>query len=55
MFYWALVFLLIALTAGFFGFGVLTAAGAASIGKLLFIVFMVLALASGIMGLAESR
>ena len=42
MLYYALVFFVIALIAAFFGFGGL-AAGAASIAKLLFVGFLVLA------------
>jgi uncharacterized membrane protein YtjA (UPF0391 family) len=48
MLYYALVFLLIALVAGVLGFGGL-AVGAASIAKVLFVVFLVGALISFVM------
>lgn len=50
MLYYALVFFLVALVAAFFGFGGL-AAGAASIAKLLFIGFLVLAIVMGVVHL----
>jgi uncharacterized membrane protein YtjA (UPF0391 family) len=40
MLYWTLVFLAVAIIAGILGFGVLSAA-AASIGKILFFIFLV--------------
>ena len=45
MLYWAVVFFVLALVAAFFGFGGI-AAGAASIGKILFVGFVVLAIVS---------
>jgi len=46
---WALIFLVIALVAALFGFGGI-AAGASSIAKILFFVFIVLFLVSVIVG-----
>lgn len=49
MLYWALLFFIIALIAGVFGFGGI-AAGASSIAQILFVVFLVLFVISLIMG-----
>jgi uncharacterized membrane protein YtjA (UPF0391 family) len=49
MLYWAAVFFIIALIAAIFGFGGI-AASAAGIAKLLFFVFLILALLSFIFG-----
>ncbi len=54
MLHYAVVFFVIALIAALFGFGGI-AAGAVSIGKLLFIVFIVLAVASFLFGLLKGR
>jgi uncharacterized membrane protein YtjA (UPF0391 family) len=54
MLHYAVVFFVIALIAALFGFGGI-AAGAVSIGKLLFIVFIVLAVASFLYGLIKGR
>jgi len=54
MLYWALVFFLVAIVAAVFGFGGI-AAGAASIAKLLFWLFVVLFLVSLIGGLTTRR
>jgi len=50
MLYYAVVFLVIALIAALFGFGGI-AASAVGIAKILFVIFLVLALASFIAGL----
>ena len=50
MLHYAVVFFVIALIAALFGFGGI-AAGAISIGKILFVVFAVLAIASFLVGL----
>jgi uncharacterized membrane protein YtjA (UPF0391 family) len=50
MLYYALVFFIVALVAAVFGFGGL-AAGAASIAKLLFVGFLVLAVVTGLVHL----
>jgi uncharacterized membrane protein YtjA (UPF0391 family) len=50
MLYWALMFLIVALVAAAFGFGGI-AATAASIGQLLFYIFLVLFLISLVFGL----
>jgi uncharacterized membrane protein YtjA (UPF0391 family) len=50
MLYWAAVFFIIAIVAAVFGFGGI-AAGAVSIAKILFLVFVVLFLVSLVMGL----
>lgn len=50
MLYYAVVFFVVALIAAFFGFGGI-AAGAASIGKLLFVGFLVLAIVTGVVHL----
>ena len=52
MLHYALVFFVVALIAAVFGFGGL-AAGAAGIAKLLFVGFIVLAIASGVIGLLK--
>jgi uncharacterized membrane protein YtjA (UPF0391 family) len=49
MLYWAAVFFIIALVAALFGFGGL-AAGAVGIAKVLFFVFLILAIVSLIFG-----
>jgi uncharacterized membrane protein YtjA (UPF0391 family) len=54
MLYYAIVFFVIALIAAFFGFSGI-AAGAAGIGKILFIGFMVLAVISGLAMLIGGR
>jgi uncharacterized membrane protein YtjA (UPF0391 family) len=54
MLYWTLVFLVIALVAAALGFGGI-AAGAGAIAKVLFVVFLVLALISGIAHLSRAR
>ncbi len=54
MLYYAIVFFVVALIAAFFGFSGI-AAGAASIGKLLFIGFMVLAVVSAVAVLVGGR
>jgi uncharacterized membrane protein YtjA (UPF0391 family) len=51
---WALIFFVVALIAAFFGFGGI-AAGAASIGKIIFIGFLILAAISLIAGLVRGR
>ncbi len=50
MLYWAVVFFLIAIVAAIFGFGGI-AAGAVSIAKILFFIFLVLFIASLLAGL----
>lgn len=52
MLYWSLMFLIIALIAALFGFGEI-AAGATSIAKVLFLLFLILFLVSLIMGLVR--
>jgi uncharacterized membrane protein YtjA (UPF0391 family) len=52
--YWSLMFLVVALVAAIFGFGGI-ASGAASMAKLLFALFLVLALVSGIVHLARGQ
>jgi uncharacterized membrane protein YtjA (UPF0391 family) len=52
MLYYALVFLLVAVIAGVFGFGGVSIA-AAGIAKVLFFVFLVAFIASGIMALVR--
>jgi uncharacterized membrane protein YtjA (UPF0391 family) len=49
MLYWALIFLVVAIVAALFGFGVI-ASGAATIAKVLFFVFLVLFVVSLIAG-----
>lgn len=51
---WALIFFVVALIAALFGFGGL-AAGAASIGKLLFIGFLILAALALVVGLVQGK
>jgi uncharacterized membrane protein YtjA (UPF0391 family) len=50
--YWAAVFLVIALIAGWFGFGA-TAVAAAGIAKILFCLFLIFFLVSLIMGIGR--
>lgn len=52
MLYWALIFFIIAIVAAIFGFGGI-AAGAVSIAKILFWIFIIIFLVSLIMGLAR--
>lgn len=52
MLHYAVVFFIIALVAALFGFGGI-AAGAMGIGKILFVVFVVLAVASLLFGLVR--
>ena len=54
MLYWAAVFLIVAIVAAVFGFGGI-AAGASTIAKVLFFVFLVVFLAALISGLARRR
>ena len=54
MLYYALVFFLIAVVAAIFGFGGI-AASAVGISKILFFVFVVLFVASGLFGLLRRR
>jgi uncharacterized membrane protein YtjA (UPF0391 family) len=54
MLHYAVVFFVIALIAALFGFGGI-AAGAVEIGKILFIVFALLAVASFLFGLTRKR
>lgn len=54
MLHYALVFFIIALVAALFGFGGI-AASAVEIGKILFIVFAILAVASFLFGLIRKR
>ena len=54
MLHYAVVFFVIALIAALFGFGGI-AAGAVSIAKTLFFVFLVLAIASFLFGLIKKR
>jgi uncharacterized membrane protein YtjA (UPF0391 family) len=49
MLYWALVFFVIAIVAAIFGFGGI-AAGASSIAQVLFFLFLIVAVASLILG-----
>jgi uncharacterized membrane protein YtjA (UPF0391 family) len=51
---WALIFFVVALVAAFFGFGGI-ATGAAGIGRILFIGFIILAVVSLIAGLVRGR
>ena len=50
MLYWALVFFIIAIVAAIFGFGGI-AAGAVSIAKILFFIFLILFVVSLLLGL----
>ena len=52
MLYWAIVFLVIAIIAAVFGFG-LVASAAAGIAKILFFIFLVIFVVSLIMGLSR--
>ncbi len=52
MLYWAAVFLIIAIIAGLFGFG-LVASAAAGIAKILFFIFLVVFIISLIFGLSR--
>jgi uncharacterized membrane protein YtjA (UPF0391 family) len=52
MLYWALVFFIVAIVAGIFGFGGISAA-AGSIAQILFFVFLVLFLVSLLVGLSR--
>lgn len=54
MLYWTLVFLVVALVAGLFGFGGIASASA-DIAKILFAIFIVLFLASLIVGAVRRR
>jgi uncharacterized membrane protein YtjA (UPF0391 family) len=54
MLYWALVFLIIAIIAGLFGFGVI-AGTSYVIAKVLFFVFLVIFIISLIMGFSGRR
>lgn len=54
MLHYAVVFLVIALIAALFGFGGI-AAGAVSIAKILFFVFLILAIASFVFGLIKKN
>ncbi|NKF23676.1 DUF1328 domain-containing protein [Solimonas marina] len=54
MLYYAIVFFIIALVAAFFGFSGI-AAGAVSIGKILFFVFLIMAVVSLLVGRRSPR
>ena len=54
MLHYALVFFVVALIAAIFGFGGI-AAGAVEIAKILFIIFLVVALVTFVMGLVRRR
>jgi len=54
MLYWSLVFLVIALLAGLFGFG-LIAGTSYAIAKVLFFIFLIIFVISLIMGLAGRK
>ena len=54
MLYWSLVFLVIALLAGLFGFG-LIAGTSYAIAKVLFFIFLIIFVISLIMGLARRK
>ena len=54
MLYWALVFLVIALLSGLFGFGIIAGTSYA-IAKVLFFVFLVIFIISLIMGFSGRR
>ena len=54
MLHYAVVFFIIALIAAMFGFGGI-ASGAVGIGKILFLVFVILAVASFLYGLVKKR
>jgi uncharacterized membrane protein YtjA (UPF0391 family) len=52
MLYWAIVFLVVAIIAALFGFGVIASA-AAGVAKILFFIFLVVFVISLIMGLSR--
>lgn len=54
MLYWAAVFLIIAIAAGFFGFGGVAVASA-SIAKILFVIFLILFVVSLLTGMSRRR
>jgi uncharacterized membrane protein YtjA (UPF0391 family) len=54
MLYWALVFFVIALVAGLFGFGGI-AASASGVAQILFTIFLILFLVSLVMHLVRGR
>lgn len=54
MLYWAVVFLIIAIIAALFGFGLITAA-AVGIAKLLFVIFLILFVLSLLAGRRRGR
>lgn len=54
MLYWAALFFIIAIIAAIFGFGNI-AADAAGVSKILFIIFIVLAVASFLFGFGRRR
>jgi uncharacterized membrane protein YtjA (UPF0391 family) len=54
MFHYAIVFFVIALIAALFGFGGI-AAGAVEIAKILFFVFVIMAVVAFVIGLARRR
>lgn len=54
MLYYALVFFIVALVAAIFGFGGI-AAGAVEIAKILFFIFLVVAMVTFVMGLVRRR
>ena len=54
MLYWALIFFIVAIVAGLFGFGFIASA-AAGIAKILFFIFLVLFLISLFGGLSRRR
>lgn len=54
MFHYAIVFLVIALIAALFGFGGI-AAGAVEIAKILFFVFVIMAVVAFVIGLGRRR
>lgn len=54
MLHYAVVFLVIALVAALFGFGGI-AAGAVEIAKILFFVFVIMAVATFVIGLVKKR
>lgn len=53
MLYWAVVFFVISLLSAIFGFGIQN--GASGVGKILFLVFLVLAAVSVIFGRVDRR
>jgi uncharacterized membrane protein YtjA (UPF0391 family) len=54
MLHWALVFFIVAIVAALFGIGGITAA-ATGIGKILFVIFLVLFLISLVVGISRRR